>query len=120
MKVKWLSHVQLFATPWTVARKAPPLMGFSTQECWSGLSFSSPGDLPDPGIKLGSPALQADTLLSYIRQYRNQQQYGKILQHITHNILGVSVFSDHNLSKCMINTELLSLLFFAKGYINLC
>ena len=39
-------------------------MGFSRQEHWSGLSFPSPGDRPDPGIKLGSSALQADALLS--------------------------------------------------------
>ena len=59
-KVKSLSRVQLFATPWTVAYQAPPSMGFSRQECWSGLPFPSPGDLPNPGIKPGSPALQAD------------------------------------------------------------
>ena len=57
-KVKSLSHVQLFATPWTVAPQAPPSMGFSRQEYWSGLPFPSPGDLPDPGIKRRSPALQ--------------------------------------------------------------
>ena len=62
MKVKLLSRVSLFATPWTVAYQAPPSMGFSRQECWSGLPFPSPGDLTDPGIKPGSPALQADTL----------------------------------------------------------
>ena len=39
-------------------------MGFSRQEYWSGLPFLSPGDLPDPGIKPGSPALQADSLLT--------------------------------------------------------
>ena len=64
MKVKSLSCVQLFATAWTVAYQAPPSIGFSRQECWSGLPFPSPGDLPDPGIKPGSPALQADALLS--------------------------------------------------------
>ena len=42
-KVKLLSHVQLFATPWTVAYQAPPSMGFSRQEYWSGLLFPSPG-----------------------------------------------------------------------------
>ena len=42
--------------PWTVARQAPPSMGFSRQEYWSGLPFPSPGDLPNPGIKPGSPA----------------------------------------------------------------
>ena len=39
-------------------------MGFPRQEYWSGLSFPSPGDLPDPGIEPGSPALQADSLPS--------------------------------------------------------
>ena len=57
VKVKSLSPVQLFATPWTVARQAPPSMGFSRQEYWSGLPFSSPGDLPHPGIQPRSPAL---------------------------------------------------------------
>ena len=63
-KVKSLSCVQLFATPWIVAHQAPPSMGFSRQQCWSGLPFPSPGDLPDPGIEPGSPALQAETLPS--------------------------------------------------------
>ena len=62
--VQSLSHVQLFVTPWTVAYQAPPSMGFSRQQYWSGLPFPSPGDLPDPGIEPGSPALQADSLLS--------------------------------------------------------
>ena len=60
VKVKSLSHVRLFATLWTVARQAPPSMGFSTQEYWSGLPFPSPGDLPDSGIEPTSPTLQAD------------------------------------------------------------
>ena len=46
-----LSHVRLFATPWTVALQAPLSMGFSKQEYWSGLPFPSPGDLPDPGTE---------------------------------------------------------------------
>ena len=62
--MKSLSHVELFATPWTVAHQAPPSMEFSRQEYWSGLPFPSSGDLPDPGIKPGSPTLQADALLS--------------------------------------------------------
>ena len=58
--------VSHFVTPWTVARQAPLSMEFSRQEYWSGLPFLSPGDLPDPGIKPGFPALQADSLhLSY-------------------------------------------------------
>ena len=64
MKVKSLSHVQLFATPWTIAYQAPPSMGSSRQEYWSELPFPYPGDLPDPGIELRSPALQADALPS--------------------------------------------------------
>ena len=63
-EVKSLSRVQLFVTPWTVAYQAPPSMGSSRQECWSGLPFPSPGDLPNPGINPRSPALQADALPS--------------------------------------------------------
>ena len=63
-KEKSLSHVWLFTTPWTVACQAPPSMGFSRQEYWSELPFPSPRDLPDPGIKLRSPTLQANSLPS--------------------------------------------------------
>ena len=58
------SHVRLFETPWTIAHKAPFSTKFSRQEYWSGLPFPSPGDLPDPGIKPRSLALEADSLLS--------------------------------------------------------
>ena len=64
MKVKLLSRVQLFMTPWTVAYQAPPSMGFSRQEYWSGLPFSPPGDLPDPEVESRSLTLQADALPS--------------------------------------------------------
>jgi len=64
LKVKSLSCVRLFVTPWTVAYQAPPSMGFSRQEYWSGLPFPSPGDLPHPGIKPRSPSFQTDTLTS--------------------------------------------------------
>ena len=57
VKVKSLSRVRLFATPWTVAYQAPLSMGFSRQQYWSGLPFPSPGDLPDPEIEPGSLAL---------------------------------------------------------------
>ena len=53
---------RLFAPPWTVACQAPLSMEFSRQAYWSGLTFPSPGDLSNPGIKLESPALQADSL----------------------------------------------------------
>ena len=64
MKVKLLSRVRLFETPWTVAYQASLSMGFSRQEYWSGLPFPSPGDLPDPGIERGFPTLEADALTS--------------------------------------------------------
>ena len=58
------SCVRLFVNPWSVARQAPLSMGFSRQEYWSGLPCPSPGDLPNPGIKPRSPALQEDSLPS--------------------------------------------------------
>ena len=63
-KCKSLSHVRLFAIPWTVACQAPLSMEFSSQEYWSGLPFPSPGGLRDPGIEPVSPALLADSLLA--------------------------------------------------------
>ena len=57
---KNVSHIQLFATPWTVACQAPLSMEFSRQLYWSGLPFTSPGVLPQPGIEPRSPAWQAD------------------------------------------------------------
>ena len=63
-KVKSLSHVQLFETPWTITYRALLSMGFSGQRYWSGLPFPSPEDLADPGIETRSPALQADALPS--------------------------------------------------------
>ena len=62
--MKSLNRVQLFVIPWTVACQAPLSMGFSRQGYWSGLSFPSPRDLPEPGIEPGSPALEADALIS--------------------------------------------------------
>ena len=60
----WQSR-RLFGTPWAVAHHAPLSMGFSRQEYWSGVPCSSPGDLPDPGIKpmtLASPTLAGEFL----------------------------------------------------------
>ena len=64
VKVKSLSRVQLFETPWTVANQSPLSRVFSRPERWSGLPFPSPEDLPYPGIKATSPTLQADALPS--------------------------------------------------------
>ena len=63
-KCESLCRVWLFATPWSLAQQAPLSLNFSRQECWSGLPFPSPGDLPNPGLEPRSPALQADSLLS--------------------------------------------------------
>ena len=52
------------ATLWTVVNQAPPCMGFSRQEYWSGLPFPSPEDISNPGIESGSSALEADALTS--------------------------------------------------------
>ena len=68
---KSLSCVRLFTTPWTVAHQASSSMEFSRHEYWSGLPFPSPGDLPNPGIEPGSPALQADTLPSELPGMQN-------------------------------------------------
>ena len=62
VKVRLLSRVRLFATPWMVAYQAPRPMGFSRQEYWSGLQFPSPGDLPNPRMEPMSPTLQAGSL----------------------------------------------------------
>ena len=70
----WLSHVRLFATSWTVAHQVSLSMGFSRQEYWSGLPFPSPGDLPNSGIKPGSPALQADSLQTVWATRENHQR----------------------------------------------
>ena len=87
--VKSLSRVRLFATPWTVAYQALPSMGFSRQEGWSGLPFPSPGDLPNPGIEPGSPALQADALSSkpkmpnyFVNKGRSSQGHGSSSGHV--------------------------------------
>ena len=62
LKKVLLSHVPLFATPWTIASQAPLSMEFSRQEYWSGLSFPSPGDLPNLRTEPRSPALQKNSL----------------------------------------------------------
>ena len=76
-KEKSFSRVQLFMTPWTVAYETPPTMEFSRQEYWNRLPFPSPGDLPNPGIKPGCPALQADALPSEPPRKPNKEKPDK-------------------------------------------
>ena len=83
VKVKSLSRVRLFATPWTVAYQAPPSVEFSRQEYWSGLPFPSPGDFSNPGIEPRSPALQADALPT---EPPGKTQMNRGLQQIEQNI----------------------------------
>ena len=59
-----ITNVRLFVAPWALAHQAPLSMGLFRQEYWSGLPFSSPGYLPNPGMEPRSPALHADCLLS--------------------------------------------------------
>ena len=73
-KVKSLSRVRLFATPWTVVPQAPPFMEFSRQGYWSGVPFPSPGDVPDPGIEPASRCRGAQ--LAMIRQMSGQVSRG--------------------------------------------
>ena len=102
--VKSLSCVQLFATPWTAAYQAPPSMGFSRQEHWSGV----PEDLPNPGVEPRSPALQVDSLpieplgnpknsgmgsalLQWIfRTQESNQGLSRILEWVAHSFFRVS------------------------------
>ena len=69
------------AIPWAADCQAPLSMGFFRQEYWSGLPFPSPGDLPNPGIKPGSPALQVDSLLSEPPGKPNNSKFTECLYH---------------------------------------
>ena len=89
-KVKSLSRVRLFATPWTVAYQAPLSMRFSRQEYWSVLPFPSPGDLPDPGIKPRSPALEADALTSVKRREAKSKGEKERYTHLNAEIQRIS------------------------------
>ena len=73
-----------FATPQIVARQAPLSMGFSRQECWSGLPFPSPGDLPNPGIKPRTAALQTDSLPTETQGKIKMHKRAKTLEEDSH------------------------------------
>ena len=81
--MKLLSHVQLFATPWTVAYQAPPSMRFSWQEYWSGLPFPSPEDLSDPGIKPTSPVSPALQVVPLPAEPSGKPRTGHVLPFTT-------------------------------------
>ena len=110
MKVKSLSRVRLFDTPWTVAYQAPPTMGFSRQEYWSGLPFPSPGDLPNPGIEPGSPTLEADALTSEppsLERFKNPKSWWEGLKECSKNTSGplFSILSPPQLAKFRVSAH---------------
>ena len=88
-----LSHVWLFAIPWTVALQAPLSMGFSRQEYRSRLPFPSPGDLPDPGTEPGSPTLQADFFYHWAA--REAKMFTNHLLNLLQPILGAYLSNTH-------------------------
>ena len=71
------------ATPWTVALQAPLFMEFSRREYWSGLPFTSPGDLPDPGIEPRSPTMQADSSPSKLPGFSSVQSLRRVQLFVT-------------------------------------
>ena len=75
-----LSHVQLFASPWTTARQTPLSMKFSRQEYWNRLPFPSPGELPNPGIKPHVSCNEANSIpLSYLGNPKKPTQCSTVL-----------------------------------------
>ena len=84
-------------TPWAVAYQAPPSMGFSRQEYWSGVPFPSPGDLPDPGIEPRSPTFQADALTSEPPGKHNSFYFYKVSSDVLILVLSIlSFFLGHS------------------------
>ena len=99
--MKSLSPVWLFATPWTVANQAPPSMGFSRQEYWSGLPFPSPGDLLTQGLNLG--LLHCRQTLYCLSHQGSHNIYIYIYIYIYTYLCQVSVAS-HGISSCATRT----------------
>ena len=101
VKVKSLSRVWLFATPWTVVYQAPPSMGFSRQEYWSGVPLPSPGDLPYPGIKMGLPHSRQTSIPGDVEKWRKTSQRRWPLASALHHFCLLSkVLSFHGSSGC--------------------
>ena len=109
-------HVQLFVTPWTVARQAPVSMGFSRQEYWSGLPCPPPGNLLNPGIKptliggfFTASSIWENNLLRYLYNQQRKEYHCIRYQNQGKNLV-FSPPSDPcllNHQKCNINTQLL-------------
>ena len=87
VKVKSLSHVRLFATPWTVVHQASPSMGFSRQEYWSGLPLPSPGSNNERGHKF-LKQLQQQTQDSQFSK-RLETMWGKCEKHEKHKMIPI-------------------------------
>ena len=93
--VWWWWLCPTIVTPWTVAWQTSLSMGFSRQEYWSELLFPSPGDLPNPGIEPGSPALQADSLPTEVWGKTSWKMLGCMKHKLESRLLGeISVTSD--------------------------
>ena len=93
-----LSHVWLSVTPWTIAHQAPLSMGFSRQECWSGLPFPALGDLTDPGIEpasLVSPTLAGRFLTTCGNLETHMSSMGFLYVSFKLSLLEMSIFC-HN------------------------
>ena len=99
------SHVQLYATPWTVAHQTPPSLGFSRQEQWIGLPLPSPGALPHPKMEPGSPALQTD---SFPAVYSHHSPAGFARQDLHHHFLEEETEALRDLPKarCLFQREI--------------
>ena len=87
-----LESVQLFVTPWTVDYQAPLSVGFSRQEYWSGLPFSSPGDLPNPGIS------------HIVGRHFTIWATMEAINHITVGLIGFTMFNPVQLNIELLNT----------------
>ena len=83
-----LSVMSSSVTPWTIGHQAPLSMEFSRQEYWSGLQFPSAGDLPHPGVKHRSPALQADSTIWVTRNANTSRESSPPLRLILGRFLG--------------------------------
>ena len=106
------AQVKLFATPWTIACQGPLSMEFSRQRYWSLLPFPSPGDLPDSGIKHGSPALQADSLLSELPGKPTIKRLFSVKRQV--NLKSISRYM-FDFTRCLLiwyNTQCITLLVF--------